>query len=242
MVGQRAMILAAGLGTRMGELSKQLPKPLVKVKGVSLIDRQIAHALKVGIQHFVVNVHHHARQMEHHLAAAARAGNLVFSDERDQLLETGGGVKKAIPLLGSQPFFVINGDALWVDSNAPNLERLRTAWDASLMDILLLLVPTHEALGYDGVGDFFAAPGGVQPIRFRDDAARAPYMYGGVQLVEPSLYDDMPEGPFSNREIFRKAFSRGRLYGLPIDGYWMHVGTKAAIGDTEARLTALGEA
>jgi len=239
-VGQNAMVLAAGLATRMGDLSKVVPKPLVQVKGVSLIDRHRAHACRAGIRKLVVNVHHLADQMEDHLAASVKAGEVVISDERDLLLETGGGVKKALPLLGPDPFFVMNGDALWIDNNRPNLERLCAAWDPSQMDILLLLVPTDEALGYDGVGDFFASSGGVQPIRFRDDAPDAPYMYGGIQLVTPSLYDDMPNGPFSNREIFRKAFANGRLYGLPIDGHWMHVGTEQAIGEAEVRLTALG--
>lgn len=240
MLGDHAMILAAGLGTRMGALSDDTPKPLTMVKNICLLDRLCAHAKAAGIQKLVVNVHHLAAQIEDHLKDDIREGLVEISDERAGLLETGGGVKNALSKLGSDPFFVLNGDALWVDQAESNLLRLKSAWNPEQMDALLLLVPTPEALGYDGVGDFFAVPGGAQPIRFRNEAESAPFMFGGVQILTPEIYKDMPNGAFSNRLIYRKAARAGRLYGLPIIGHWMHVGTKGAIADAEARLVQLG--
>jgi len=240
MTGSHAMILAAGLGTRMGGLSVHTPKALTKVNGICLIDRLRTHAASAGVQKLVVNVHHLAKQVEAHLQQDIDAGTIAISDERRALLETGGGVKKALPLLGVDPFFVLNSDALWVDTDVSNMLRLKTAWNAEVMDALLLLVPTEQALGYDGVGDFFAKPGGVQPIQFRGDAGAAPYMFGGVQLLDPGLYSGMPQGAFSNREVYRKAAENGRLYGLPIEGHWMHVGTPHAIAATEAKLASIG--
>jgi MurNAc alpha-1-phosphate uridylyltransferase len=236
------MILAAGLGTRMGAISQSTPKPLVEVAGISLMDRLLAHAKMAELERLIVNVHHLAEQMEAALEDEIAAGFVQISDERNTLLETGGGVKKALPLLGEDPFFVMNGDALWVDKAESNLARLKAHWDASKMDALLMLVPTADALGYDGVGDFFADDDTLQPIRFRDDAASAPYMFGGVQIIDPSLYEGTPEGPFSNRAVFRKAAARGRLYGLAINGHWMHVGTPEAISAAEEKLAAIGAA
>jgi len=240
LIGDHGMILAAGLGTRMGGLSDHTPKALTKVNGISLLDRLRRHTAGAGVRTLVVNVHHLADQIENHLKADIETGGVVISDERDGLLETGGGVKKALPHLGSDPFFVLNSDALWVDAGASNLTRLKRAWNAEVMDALLLLVPTNQALGYEGVGDFFAEPGGAQPIRFRDNAETAPFMFGGVQMLTPGLYKGAPDGAFSNREIYRKAASLGRLYGLPIEGHWMHVGTEPAIADAEAKLVSIG--
>lgn len=235
------MILAAGKGTRMGGLSDTLPKPLTEVNGHSLMDRLLAHLKAAGVERTIVNVHHLAEQMETHLQNEIDAGSVLISDERDGLLETGGGVKKALPKLGADPFFVVNGDALWVDSDASNLARMRAHWDASRMDALLLLVKTEEALGYEGVGDFRKADGeGAQPIEFRGDAPHSSHMYGGVLLINPDLYKETPEGAWSNRFVFRKAASEGRLYGLPIDGHWMHIGTRDAIAAAEEKLKRVG--
>lgn len=239
-VGARAMILAAGKGTRMGRLSDTTPKPLTPVTGTTLIDRLLSHLCKAGVEQTVVNVHHLADQMELHLSSAIDAGSVVISDERDALLETGGGVKNALPQLGPAPFFVVNGDALWVDGSATNLSRMRQVWDDSKMDALLLLVKRDEALGYEGVGDFFTAmEAGAGPIEFRGSADSAPYVFGGVLLINPALYEDTPDGAWSNRLVFRKAAEQGRLYGLPIDGHWMHVGTPEAIEVAEAKLHEL---
>ncbi|NVJ70165.1 MAG: nucleotidyltransferase family protein [Alphaproteobacteria bacterium] len=237
----QAMILAAGKGTRMGTLSDTLPKPLVPVHGVPLIDRILAHLWRAGCGPVVVNVHHLADQMESHLEKLIKSGDVLISDERAELLETGGGVKKALPLLGTDPFMVINSDALWVDGSMPTLLRLQKAFDPARMDVLLLLVPTGEALGYDGVGDFIPQgdPAAPEPLEFRGDAPSAPVMFGGIQIVKPGLYDDMPEGAWSNREIFRKAAAKGRLFGIRHTGHWMHVGTRDAIKAAEEKIDAL---
>ncbi|WP_286830082.1 MULTISPECIES: nucleotidyltransferase family protein [Kordiimonas] len=237
-----AMVLAAGKGTRMGALSDTTPKPLVPVAGVPLLDRILAHLDKAGCAKVVVNVHHLADQIEAHLAPHVEAGHVMISDERDALLETGGGVKKALPMLGRDPIYVINSDALWVDGDKGTLKRLATAFDPARMDVLLLLVPTADALGYDGAGDFIPAGDATEPtpITFRADAPSAPVMFGGIQVVKPTLYDDMPEGKWSNVEIFRKASSVGRLYGLLHTGHWMHVGTPEAIKAAEEKLAELG--
>jgi len=235
------MILAAGKGTRMGNLSDKRPKPLTHVAGRCLLDRILAHLSAAHVDNIVVNVHHLASQMETYLTPLIERGTVTISDERNGLLETGGGVKKALPLLGTDPFFVINGDALWTDVGQSNLARLKGAWNPTDMDVLLLLVKRDEALGYEGAGDFFAQEGtGATPLQFRGDAENAPYVFGGVQIVCPDLYQDMPEGAWSNREIFRKAVAQGRLYGLEIDGSWMHVGTAEAIMAAEKKLVQLG--
>ena len=240
----RAMVLSAGLGTRMGALSATLPKPLVPILGRPLLDHTFARLDEAGIGPVVVNVHHHADMIERHLAPRVADGRVLISDERAALLETGGGVKKALPLLGDAPFMVINSDALWTNGPAVStLTRLERHFDPNIMDVLLLLVRTEDAHGYDGPGDFIPALSQSSepvPIAFRDDAPSAPVMFGGIQIVKPSLYDGMPDGAWSNREIFRKAVSNGRLFGLIHDGVWMHVGTPEAITDTEKRLRALG--
>lgn len=238
-----AMVLAAGKGTRMGALSASLPKPLVPVLGTPLIDRILAHLQASRVAPAVVNVHHLADKVENHLDTHVADGSVLISDERTALLETGGGVKKALPLLGDAPFFVINSDALWVDGkNTRTLDRMASAFDPAIMDVLLLLVPTREALGYDGKGDFLPTAEGEGPVQisFRGEAESAPVMFGGIQIVKPECYDNMPWGPWSNVEVFRKAATVGRLYGLVHDGHWMHVGTPEAIQDAEQKLTSLG--
>ncbi len=242
MTALNAMVLAAGKGTRMGALSDVTPKPLVPVAGIPLLDRILAHLKAAGCEKAVVNVHHLADQIERHLAPHVAAGHVAISDERTMLLETGGGVKKALPLLGRAPIHVINSDALWVDGDEGTLKRLADAFDPERMDVLLLLVPTEEALGYDGAGDFIPAGDAASPvpISFRGSAPSAPVMFGGIQVVKPALYDGMPEGKWSNVEIFRKAEAAGRLYGLLHTGHWMHVGTPEAIKAAEAKLAQLG--
>ncbi|MCK0069249.1 nucleotidyltransferase family protein [Kordiimonas laminariae] len=239
---QTAMILAAGKGTRMRELSEQMPKPMVLVNGISLVDRLLAHAEQAGIEKVIINVHHLAGMLEHHLAPYTSDGFVEVSDERGELLETGGGVKKALPKLGNEPFLVMNGDALWIDKDESNIDRLAEHWNPEEMDVLLLLVPTDEALGYDGVGDFLGAGEGAFSIEFLGEASTASNMYAGVQIVKPEMYEGTPDGAFSNVEIFRKAAQHGRLYGLVIDGSWMHVGTPEAVKEAEEKLKELGAA
>jgi MurNAc alpha-1-phosphate uridylyltransferase len=239
----QAMILAAGEGRRMGRLSEIRPKPLTRVNGITLIDRIIQKLLDKDISPIVVNVHHLAGQIEQHVDTHIKAGNIYISDERGALLETGGGVKRAISSLENE-FFVINSDILWdeIEGVENTLDQLTKAWDPIKMDVLLLLIPIAKAYGYDGVGDFFydGDAGEANTIRFRGDAAASPYMYGGLQIVKAEMYNDMPEGAWSNREIFRKASTTGRLYGVPHEGVWMHVGTEDGIKAAEDHLTSLG--
>lgn len=239
-----AMILAAGKGTRMGEMSARLPKPLVPVLGRTLLDRALDRLDEISAAPVVVNVHHLADQMEAHLAPRVAAGKAMISDERDALLETGGGVKKALPMLGDAPFLVINSDALWLDAPGEEtaLTALATAFDPARMDALLLLVATEAALGYEGTGDFFAGGDPAAPalLRFRGEAPSSPFMYGGIMMTSPAAYEDTPDGAWSNSHMFRRAAGNGRLFGLRHRGDWMHVGSPEGVRDAEARLLALG--
>lgn len=238
---KRAIVLAAGKGTRMGPLSDHTPKPLTMVSGRTLLDRILDHLKMSGVEKTVVNIHHLADVLEKHLGPCIADKSVTLSDERSELLETGGGVKKALPSLGNDPFFVINGDALWVDGQHNNLNAMKAAFSPDEMDILLLLAPKDGCLGYDGAGDFLGAEEeGLFKLTFRGDAGTAPYVFAGVQITKPQLYADTPDGPWSNVELFRKAAMQGRLYGLLIDGYWMHVGTPDAITEAEAKLQELG--
>ncbi|MFC3050370.1 nucleotidyltransferase family protein [Kordiimonas pumila] len=241
MKARKAIILAAGKGTRMGALSSQMPKPLVPVAGRALLDRILDRLKEAKVMSVVVNIHHLPDMMEAHLQPEIETRYVQVSDERAALLETGGGVKKALPLLGTLPFFVINGDALWVDNSTSSLDRMAALFDPEKMDILLLLAPVSEALGYDGAGDFTGAfTKDAFPLSFRGEALSAPYVFAGVQVIKPAQYDGSPEGAWSNVELFRKAAAAGRLFGTVIEGHWMHVGTVAAIHEAEAKLTALG--
>ena len=229
----KAMVLAAGLGTRMLPLTRHTPKPLLKVAGCSILYRILDDLSEQGIGPMVVNIHHHPEAMRDALQPYVANDSLVISDETDGLLETGGGVQKALPLLDAKDFFVINSDVVWQNGTVPVMPRLRAYWQPEKMDALLLMVPTGQAYGYDGVGDFFmdfdatADVGGdvLAPLRFRDEATSAPFMFGAVQIINAELYDGMPIGAWSNREVFRKAASRGRLFGLVHDAGWVHVGT-----------------
>ncbi|GHF16692.1 mannose-1-phosphate guanylyltransferase [Kordiimonas sediminis] len=246
-IPQKAMVLAAGKGTRMGDLSLRTPKPLVSVAGRSLLDRILDHLAPHGI-HAIVNVHHLADQIEAHLQAHIGRGAATVSDERAALLETGGGVKKALPHLGTGPFYVINSDALWCDASPEGgaLSRLGKAFDPATMDVLLLLVPTEKATGYDGAGDFFPSvdfqePDDTRTLSFHGERPSAPFMYGGIMITHPGMYRDQPAGAWSNIEIFRQASKQGRLFGLVHTGHWMHVGTQEGIQSAEYILQQLEE-
>jgi MurNAc alpha-1-phosphate uridylyltransferase len=230
---KRAMVLAAGLGQRMRPLSDSKPKALIEVAGRSLLDRALDRLQEAGIGECVVNVHHLAPLMEKHLAERAKP-KIVISHE-SQLLETGGGVKKALPLLGSDPFFVANCDALWLDGPRPMLKRLARAFDPDRMDALLLLHPMVIAHGFDGSGDYFMASDGA--LRRRRAEAVAPFVYAGAQILTPALFKEAPDGPFSLRILYDRAEENGRLFGMRHDGEWYHVGTPEAVSATEALLT-----
>jgi len=234
----RAMVLAAGLGKRMRPLTETLPKPLVEVAGETLIDRLLDRLAGWNIDTAVVNVHHLADQMRAHLARRT-APKVEISDETDALLDTGGGVKRALPLLGDDPFFVLNSDVLWGDGPHAAMSRLWGAFDPDAVDVVLLLQPTARAHGYDGLGDFLLSPDGI-PAR-RGEARIAPYVFAGVQLIHPRAFAGAPEGAFSNNLIFDRALAAGRLRGVAHDGAWYHVGTVEAIAATE-KLLASSEA
>lgn len=235
-VARRAMILAAGYGCRMRPLTLARPKPLVEVAGRPIIAYAIERLREAGIGTVVVNVHYLPEAMEQ-WAAGIEAPSITISDERAELLDTGGGVNKALPLLGNDPFFVLNGDSFWLEGAEPALERMRAVWDGRRMDCLLLLAPTTAAVGFCGIGDFRMAPDGR--LARRAEGQVAPFVFAGCYLVHPRLFADSPEGPFSMNRLWNRAEAKGRLFGLRHDGTWFHVGTPDAIAEAENALAAL---
>lgn len=227
-----AMVLAAGLGKRMRPLTDDLPKPLVEVAGKPLIDYALDRFAAAGVKRAIVNVHYFADMMEAHVAARS-APEILISDERALLLETGGGLKKAAPLLGRDPFFCTNTDAILVDQEGEACARLAEAFDAETMDALLLLVRREAASGYEGAGDFELSADGR--IAFRSGET-APYVFTGLQILSPSLLEDAPQVPFSTRLLWDKALKAGRLFGAVHSGFWMHVGDFEGLKAAEARL------
>lgn len=228
---KRAMVLAAGLGTRMRPITVQTPKPLVKVGGRALIDHALDRLEQAEVETAIVNVHHLADRIISHLLGRERP-EVLISDERDTLLETGGGVVKALPLLGDQPFFLLNSDSFWTEGPTPNLAALSATWDNEAMDAVLMLAPTVAAIGYDGRGDFFMdATGRLTP---RQENGVAPFVYTGVAIVDPkAMFADAPPGPFSLNLLIDRVSKAGRLFGMRMDGTWFHVGTPSAIDDAE---------
>jgi MurNAc alpha-1-phosphate uridylyltransferase len=232
---KKAIVLAAGLGKRMLPITATMPKPLVKVAGETLIDFALDRLDEAGIETVVVNVHHFADMLEAHVGARRRP-HIVISDERDALLETGGGVKKALPLLGSDPFLTFNSDSMWVEGPEPNLKRLVAAWDADRMDILMLVAPLSTSVGYEGHGDFHRDSSGR--LRRRGGDERADFVYAGVAIVKPELVAGTPDGAFSANAFYDRAIAGERLYGLPLVGQWLHVGEPQAIAEAEKCLAA----
>ncbi|MGA7485459.1 MAG: nucleotidyltransferase family protein [Xanthobacteraceae bacterium] len=230
-----AMVLAAGLGTRMRSFNGRIPKPLVAVGGKALIDHVLDRLAEDGVERAVVNVHHLADQIESHLAHRRRP-QIVFSDERNELLGTGGGVVKALPELGGGPFFHVNSDTIWIDGVKPNLRRLADAFDPSRMDALLLLATTTSSIGYSGRGDFTMAPDGR--LTRRGEREVVPFVYAGAAILTPAFFADAPTGAFSMSPLFDRAAETGRLCGLRLEGLWMHVGTPDAIKAAEAAILA----
>lgn len=230
-----AMVLAAGLGKRMQPLSHTVPKPLVRVGGQALIDRCLDGLELAGIETAVVNVHHLADRVETHLAGR-NSPRIVISDERGTLLETGGGIKRALPLLGPQPFLLRNSDSFWVEGVRPNLEWLIRGWDAERMDCLLLLASTVRSVGYAGRGDFFLDKDGR--LERRLERSVAPFAYAGAAILHPRLFAGAPDGPFSLNLLFDRAIEAGRLFGVRLDGLWLSVEIPAAIGLAEQALAA----
>ncbi len=240
-----AMILAAGHGTRMRPLTDDRSKAMVMLGGKPLIDHMLDRLAAVGVTRAVVNVHAHADHLEAHLKARTGLPEIIISDERAQLLETGGGVVKALPLLGTgdvdAPIFICNIDAVWQENesglNESSLSSMLGAWDGAAMDDLLLLAPINETLGYAGAGDFDASDAGVLSRR---NGPRAPYVYAGVQIANLAPLESFKAVPFSRNKVWDLSLKSGRAYGVAMDGFWMHVGDPKARDEAEAILAKRG--
>jgi MurNAc alpha-1-phosphate uridylyltransferase len=229
------MVLAAGFGTRMRPLTDTMPKPLVEVAGKPLIDHVLDRLADAHVATAVVNVHYLGDQIISHVANRQKP-RVVISDERKEVLGTGGAVVKALPLLGSEPFFHLNADTLWIDSVTPNLDRLASAFDPDRMDILLLMAPTANSIGYEGAGDYAMLTDGQ--LRKRKEHQVVPFVYAGVAIMSPALFKAAPQGEFSLTKLFDKANEQERLFGLRLEGVWMHVGTPEAITAAEEAFLA----
>jgi MurNAc alpha-1-phosphate uridylyltransferase len=229
------MVLSAGLGTRMRPLTERMPKPLVEVGGKALIDHVLDRLAEAGVERAVVNVHHFAEQIERHVAARTKP-KIVISDERGLLLGTGGAVVKALPELGPAPFFHINSDSIWIDGVEPNLAQLAETFDPASMDALLLLAPTTGSIGYAGRGDFGMAADGR--LRRRAEREVAPFVFAGAAILSSALFKGAPQGEFPLTLLFDRAAEQGRLFGLRLEGLWMHVGTPDAIALAEKAIRA----
>jgi len=235
MTPNSAIVLAAGLGTRMRPYVGNVPKPLVQVGGKPLIDYALDRLAEAGIERVVVNVHYLADTLERHLASR-ETPRVVISDERTELLGTGGGIARALPKLGAAPFFLINSDTFWLDGIKPNLARLAKGFDSNTMDALLLLAPTAGSIGYSGRGDFAMAPDGR--LRRRAEREVVPFVYAGAAILSPALFAGAPTGTFPLTLLFDRAAEHDRLFGLRLEGLWMHVGTPEAVAAAEAALAA----
>lgn len=223
-----AMILAAGRGERMRPLTDSTPKPLIPVAGRSMLDRSMDRLQAHGIRNLVINVHHLGEQIAAHVGAGR--AHIV---REEKLLETGGSVKNALPLLGEEPFFVLNGDGLWTDGPVPMLKRLEALWEPSRMDALLLLHPIDTAIGREAKdrGDYFLDD--IGKAKHRGDEPSAPYLFASVSICDSRLFRNAPDGPFSLLRLWNRAQAAGHLYGLVHDGKWFHVGTPQALVEAE---------
>lgn len=233
-VPHTAMIMAAGLGKRMRPLTATRPKPLIEVNGKALLDHVLEKLRLAGVKKVVVNVHYLADALEAHLMSRDHGVEVVISDERDLLLETGGGLVRAAPLIDSDPFLALNSDNLWIDGPADTLKLLASHWDDSKMDALLLLVPQARALNHRGMGDFHMDSTGR--IRRREKSHVAPFVFTGIQIVSKRLLRDAPDGPFSTNILWDRAIEEGRCFGAVHQGLWFDVGTPQSIQLTETAL------
>jgi N-acetyl-alpha-D-muramate 1-phosphate uridylyltransferase len=229
------MIMGAGFGTRMRPLTDDRPKPLVTVCGRTLLDHTLDRLVAAGITMVVINLHYRAQMVKDHLADR-RDIEIQYSME-EEILGTGGGVVKALPLFGGESFFVLNSDSVWVEGMPGALTRMQTLWDPEKMDGLLLLAAMTTAMGYEGRGDFLLGPGGR--IARVPERTSSPYAYPGVQIAHPRLFADAPEGAFSTNVMWDRAIAKDRLFGTRLDGVWIHVGTPEARDEAEAYLGRL---
>jgi MurNAc alpha-1-phosphate uridylyltransferase len=227
------MVLAAGLGTRMRPLTNHVPKPLVKVRGKALIDHVIDRLAAAGVELVVVNVHHHAGLLREHLSKR-RDVEIRISDESERVLGSGGGIFKALPIFDGEPFFVHNADSIWVEGFGQALARMIARWNAGEMDALLLVASLVNAIGYEGPGDFLMdADGRLSRV---PEQRLSPFAFPGVQIVHPRFFEGCSAGDFSVNPLWDHAIERGRLYGIRLEGRWMHVGTPDALAQTEEYL------
>ncbi|WP_417431113.1 nucleotidyltransferase family protein [Kiloniella sp.] len=232
MIIKNAMILAAGFGKRMRPITETIPKPLVPVLGVPMLESIIAKLRIAGIEKIVVNGFYLKEQIQSFVDAYGDP-MITFSEEYE-ILETGGGVTQALPLLGNDPFVVVNGDVCWLDGTDAAIKRLMNFWNPDVMDALLLVHPKSKAYGYEGAGDFFLK--NEKRLCRRGEAITAPYVYAGIQILHPKLFVDAPQGSFSLNEIFDRALVSNRLCGLEHDGEWFHVGTPEGLREVEGLL------
>jgi MurNAc alpha-1-phosphate uridylyltransferase len=233
-VPRTAMIMAAGLGKRMRPLTATRPKPLIEVNGKALLDHVLEKLHAAGVEKIVVNVHYLPDALEAHLASRDHGLDVLISDERKLLMETGGGLVKAAPLIDSDPFLALNSDNLWIDGPADTLKLLASQWDASRMDALLLVVSQARALNHRGLGDFHMDRTGR--LRRRERSHVAPFVFTGIQMVSKRLLRDAPEGPFSTNLLWDRAIEEGRCFGAVHQGLWFDVGTPQSIRMTETAL------
>ena len=233
-VPHTAMVMAAGLGKRMRPLTATKPKPLIEVGGKPLLDHVLERLRAAGVKKVVVNVHYLADAVEAHLISRANGLDIVISDERGLLMETGGGLVQAEPLIDCDPFLAVNSDNLWVDGPADTLRLLASHWDNARMDALLLLVPLARAENHKGMGDFHMDREGR--LRRRDRSHVAPFVFTGIQMISKRLLRDAPEGPFSTNILWDRAIEEGRCFGAVHQGLWFDVGTPKSIPMTEAAL------
>lgn len=225
-----AMVLAAGLGKRMRPVTDTIPKPLVRIAGKTLLDWGLDSLAEVGVDRAVVNVHYLPDQIVEHVASR-RAPHVAISDERDGLLDSAGGIVKALPQLGADPFYIVNADTFWIDEGAPNLARLALAWDDARMDILIMLATLDQATGHSGSTDFLvAADGRLRRAR----GAPEGLIYAGAAIVHPRIFEGATATPASLNRYFDQAISAGRLFGMQMQGSWITVGTPDAIAPAEA--------
>ncbi len=230
---EKAMILAAGLGTRMRPLTNDTPKPLIKVNGKALIDYKLDAAKQAGIKTVVVNVHYLADQLEDHLHQV-NGLEIIISDEREELLDSGGGIANALNHFGDQPFAILNSDTFWHADQPPSLVQLMEHWNKENMDILMALAKTEEAVGFGGAGDFFKDQNHL--LTRRGKQLSAPFAFSGDYIVHPKIFQNAPDGRFSANSLFDTAIAAQRLYGLKMNGLWLHVGTQQSISEAQSAI------
>jgi len=231
----QGFVLAAGLGTRMRPITDTIPKPLVEVNGKTMLDHALDALDAADVTRSVINVHYLADKIEAHVRDRNRP-EILISDERAELLNSGGGVKNGLQLLSDHPFILLNADSFWMEKETNNLVALQKAWAPDAMDMLMLLAPLERSVGFDGAGDFFMAEDGR--LQRRGKAASAPYAYCGAMIAKPSLFLAVKEAAFNMNILFDQAIEQGRLFGIVLDGLWLHVGTPAAIDEAEAAIAA----